>query len=98
MQEPWILSYYLQGHSYIYNDELSEPVCTHSMSTVYLQEASVSPNRQVKLWCICDEQYVAVYMDGWSNWSEEEGEDVTRLVWVDEDGCAEVLHLKQREK
>lgn len=68
------------------------------MSIVYLQEACVCPDRQVKLWCICDEQDVAVYVNGGSDWPEEEGEDVAWLVWGNDDGCAEVLYLKWKEK
>lgn len=44
---------------------------------VYLQEACVSPDRQVKLGCICEEQNVAVYVNRRSDWPEEQGEDVT---------------------
>ncbi len=64
------------------------------MSSVYLQEARVGPDRQMKLWSICDEQDIAVYVNGGSDWPEEEGEDVTRLMWRNNDGCTEVLHLK----
>lgn len=33
-------------------------------------------------------------MDGGSDWPEEEGEDVARLMWGNNDGCAYVLRLK----
>lgn len=45
-----------------------------------------------------DEQDVAVYVDGGSDRPEEEGEDVARLVRRNEEGDAEVLHLRQTEK
>lgn len=65
---------------------------------MYLQEAGVGPDRQVKLGCVCDEQDVAVYVDGGSHRSEEQGENVPRLVCGDQDGGAEVLRLKQKGK
>lgn len=65
---------------------------------MYLQEARVRPDREVKLGRICNEQHVAVNMYGGSDRPEEEGEDVTGLVWGNNDGCAEVLHLKQNQK
>lgn len=68
------------------------------VSSVYLQEARVGSDWQVKLGCVCDEQNVAVYVNGWSDWPEEEGEDVTRLVWGDNDGRAEVLHLQDKQR
>lgn len=68
------------------------------VSSVYLQEARVGPDRQVKLWCVCDEQDIAVYVNGRSDWPEEQGEDVTWLVWGNNDGRAEVLHLKEKEE
>lgn len=52
----------------------------------------------MKLGCVCDEQDVAVNVNGGSDRPEEEGEDVTGLVWGNEDGCSEVLHLKQKQK
>lgn len=37
-------------------------------------------------------------MNGWSDWPEEKGEDVTRLVGGDNDGRAEVLHLQDKQQ
>lgn len=65
---------------------------------VYLQEARVSSNRQVKLGCVCDEQDIVVDVNGRSDCPEEEREDVSGLMWRDEDGCAEVLHLRHRRE
>lgn len=64
----------------------------------HLQEAGVSPDRQMKLGRISDEQDIAVYVDGGPHWPEEEGEDIPGVVCRDEDGRAEVLHLWQEEK
>lgn len=65
---------------------------------MYLQEPGVGPDRQVKLGSVSDEQDIAVYVNGGSDWPEEEREDVMGLVWGDNDGRAEVLHLKSKEK
>lgn len=67
-------------------------------SAVYLQEACVGADWQVELWCICNQQDVAVYVNGWSDWPEQEREDVTWLMWGDENRCTEVLHLKWKER
>lgn len=69
-----------------------------NLSSVYLQEARVRPDREMKLGRICNKQHVAVNVYGRSDRPEEEGEDVTGLVWGNNDGCAEVLHLKQDQK
>lgn len=37
-------------------------------------------------------------MNGGSNRPEEEREDVTGLMWGNNDGCAEVLHLEQNQE
>lgn len=59
-----------------------------------LQEACVSPDRQVKLGCICNEQDVAVYVNGRSDRLEEQRKDVPRLVLGDDYRRGEVVHLK----
>lgn len=43
---------------------------------MYLQEARVGPDWQVELGCVCDQQDIAVYVNGGSDRPEEEGEDV----------------------
>lgn len=50
---------------------------SYNKSFAYLQKACVSPNRQMKLGCVCEQKNIAVYVNGWPDWPEEEGEDVT---------------------
>lgn len=52
----------------------------------------------MKLGRVCDQQDIAVYVNGGSDCPEEEGEDVAGLVRRDEDGRAEVLHLRHRRE
>lgn len=52
---------------------------------LYLQEARVGSNRQVELGSVCDEQDVAVDVNGGPDWPEEKGEDVAGLVGSDND-------------
>lgn len=60
---------------------------------MYLQEACVGPDWQVKFRSIGDEENVAVDVDGGSYWSKQKGENVAGLMGRDKNWCAEIMHL-----
>lgn len=60
---------------------------------MYLQEACVGPDWQVKFRSIGDKENVAVDVDGRSYWSKQKGENVAGLMGRDKNWCAEIMHL-----
>lgn len=62
---------------------------------MYLQEARVGSDGQVKFRSIGDEENVAVDVDGGSYWPKQKGENVARLVGRDKNRHAEIAHLKK---
>lgn len=68
-------------------------VCMCKLFLMYLQEACVGPDWQVKFRSIGDEENVAVDVDGGSYWSKQKGENVAGLMGRDKNWCAEIMHL-----
>lgn len=62
----------------------------------YLEKAGVSPDGEVELGGICDQQDVAVDVDGGTHRLEVQCENALGLVRKDEDGRAEVVDLSRK--
>lgn len=66
----------------------------HVVFLMYLQEACVGPDRQVKFRSIGNEENIAVDVDGGSYWPKQKREYVARLMGRDKNRQAEIANLK----